>query len=161
MIGNEKQQQFYGVFCGFVCFCCALLLCVQAAIFPRKLGGEASQILSGGALVATPHQVRSHERKLGERPICRETFAPRHVCWSILWNLGGMSLTLLPQKKVQKDSKTCFFCSTPLRVVYISESEGESVDIFFLRFLRLKLFKGDIIQFVFNRVTRMVHGYCC
>lgn len=37
--------------------------------------GEASQILSGGALVATPHQVRSHERKAGERPVCRETFA--------------------------------------------------------------------------------------
>lgn len=37
--------------------------------------GEASHILSGGTLVATPHQVRSHERKEGERPVCRETFA--------------------------------------------------------------------------------------
>eukprot|EP00438_Fugacium_kawagutii_P018161 Skav206361 [mRNA] locus=scaffold3448:311571:317329:- [translate_table: standard] len=37
--------------------------------------GEAAQILSGGTLVATPHQVRSHERKPGERPICRESFA--------------------------------------------------------------------------------------
>lgn len=37
--------------------------------------GEAAQILSGGCLVATPHQVRSHSRKEGERPICRETFA--------------------------------------------------------------------------------------
>eukprot|EP00913_Durusdinium_trenchii_P033110 g31000.t1 len=38
--------------------------------------GEAAQVLSGGALVATPHQVRSHQRREGERPICRESFAP-------------------------------------------------------------------------------------
>lgn len=37
--------------------------------------GEAAQVLSGGALVATPHQVRSHQRREGERPICRESFA--------------------------------------------------------------------------------------
>eukprot|EP00440_Ansanella_granifera_P026403 gb/GFBE01028681.1/.p1 GENE.gb/GFBE01028681.1/~~gb/GFBE01028681.1/.p1 ORF type:complete len:392 (+),score=88.81 gb/GFBE01028681.1/:1-1176(+) len=37
--------------------------------------GEAAQIISGGILVATPHQVRSHQRREGERPLCRETFA--------------------------------------------------------------------------------------
>eukprot|EP00931_Biecheleriopsis_adriatica_P050262 TRINITY_DN29091_c0_g1_i1.p1 TRINITY_DN29091_c0_g1~~TRINITY_DN29091_c0_g1_i1.p1 ORF type:complete len:385 (-),score=74.12 TRINITY_DN29091_c0_g1_i1:58-1191(-) len=37
--------------------------------------GEAAQILSGGVLVATPHQVRAHQRREGEPAICRDTFA--------------------------------------------------------------------------------------
>ncbi|CAE7735966.1 unnamed protein product [Symbiodinium sp. CCMP2592] len=37
--------------------------------------GEAAQIISGGVLVATPHQVRSHQRSPGDKAICRETFA--------------------------------------------------------------------------------------
>lgn len=37
--------------------------------------GEAAQIISGGALMATPHQVRGHKPQPGEAKICRETFA--------------------------------------------------------------------------------------
>lgn len=84
----SSYSSFMVVFCVFVCLCCVSpkTLCVpknavSSALknLSKNLGGEASQILSGGALVATPHQVRSHERKQGERPICRETFAPRFL----------------------------------------------------------------------------------
>jgi hypothetical protein len=37
--------------------------------------GEASQILSGGVVHATPHMVKGHVRKEGEPKISRETFA--------------------------------------------------------------------------------------
>lgn len=37
--------------------------------------GEASQIMSAGLLVATPHQVRSHKAAAGGAPISREAFA--------------------------------------------------------------------------------------
>lgn len=37
--------------------------------------GEAAQIIGGGVLVATPHQVRSPVAKAGDRPLCRETYA--------------------------------------------------------------------------------------
>ncbi|CAJ1356301.1 unnamed protein product [Effrenium voratum] len=50
---------------------------IRVSLPPDCLGfqiGEASQILSGGVLVATPHQVRPLAGKQ-ERPICRETFA--------------------------------------------------------------------------------------
>lgn len=36
--------------------------------------GEAAQIISGGVLVATPHQVRGHNSS-GGLPLCRDTFA--------------------------------------------------------------------------------------
>ena len=36
--------------------------------------------------MATPHQVRSHERKEGERPVGRETFA----AWRRVGDGGGL-----------------------------------------------------------------------
>jgi len=37
--------------------------------------GEAAQILSGGAVHATPHMVRGHATPVGAPKVCRETFA--------------------------------------------------------------------------------------
>ena len=95
-----------------------------------------------------------------ETHLSRNLCTSAYVCWSILWEFRRDEPYPPPPKKNPKGFKNMFFLFNPFKGWYISESEGESVDIFFLRFLRLKLFKGDINLFSIVSLEWCMGYYC-